>query len=346
MKAVLASLQGERPAPVYVLVGDAAPLLERARAAVVEAALPRIGLPAFNHGVYRAHEASGTDAFNAARTLPMMADLRLVELRGLQDGDDRLFAALVDYCGDPCTSAVLVASGSRFPKVEKGGRNWAAKVRNAAKKGGLYASFQARDARPIPFARERAAELGKRLGHREAELLVDIAGTDLGRIDQELTKLALYIGDRDAIERADVIEACSQLAEAVIWDLTAGLATADPAKALGALHRLQKGGDDPRKLLGMISWQMRELLRLSDLVQRGASDSAIRKEVRVRGDVLRAVRPRMAAGRFPPAHVLLERLTRSNRDMNSHRAGADRIVERLVLSLLEDADALRPGAPP
>jgi DNA polymerase-3 subunit delta len=333
------------PARAYVFTGEAGPLVERARAAVESAVLPQLGPTAFNHGRYRATDPGAASAFTAARTLPMMAALRLVELRDVQEAPPELWEALLEYLKDPSPTTVLVLVGAGFPKVERGGANWALKVRAALKAaGGVAMAFGADAIAPERFAAEVAQRLGKSLSASDAQRLVEAVGADLGRIEQEVQKLALYVGDGDRID-GEAITACTALlAEAVIWDLTAGLATRDADLALTALYRLQSAGDDARKLLGMILWQMRELLRASELVARGVSDREVVAQVRLRWDLMRKVRPVLERG-FPDAGELLRRLATANRHMNSHRAGESRVLEGLVLEMLDGRIRRPPPVP-
>lgn len=329
----LASALASAVQPAYVIVGEAAPLVEDARAMIASAVRPRLGPVAFNHGRFRAGE-DGAAALSAARTLPMMADLRLVEVRDLHEGTDAFFAALCDYLGSPSSSTVLVASGSGFPKVEKGGNNWAVRVKHALRGKGQLLTYGPQAMPPARFAAAAAERRGKTLAPADAERLVEVVGPDLSRLEQEVEKLSLFVGDAPAIDARAISDATAVLAEAVIWDLTAGLAARDKDLALGALHRLQAGGDDPRKLLGMILWQIREMLRAAELMARGASNQEILDQVKIRRDLVARLRRDVDAG-FPSAALLLRRLATVNRFMNSHRAGADRILEGVVLEILE-----------
>jgi DNA polymerase-3 subunit delta len=319
---------------VYVVLGEARPLVDRAARAIEAAARPRIGPPAFNHGRYRAGEGDPLAAFDAARTLPMLGELRLVEIRNLDEAPPSLFEALVAYAGAPSAGAVVLASGRAFPKVEKGGSNWGVRVKNALKENGLLVQLEGGDLDPITFATEAAGQRGKILAGQDAALLVENVGTDLGHLEQEIEKLATYVGEASRITGEDIAAATTMLAEAVIWDLTTGLACRDAALALPALERLQSSGDDARKLLGMIAWQMRELLRAAELLAGGVKDNEVVSRVRLRWDLFKAVKPMLLDG-FPDAADLLRRLATANRHMNSHRAGADRILEGLVLEMLE-----------
>lgn len=333
LTSLRASLRDEGLLPVYVVVGDAAPIVEQAVAAIVEAALPTVGPPAFNHNTLRAPEVEASAAFNAARTLPMMAERRLVVVRDIHDADDAFFGNLVDYIKAAVGSATLVCVGERFPKVVKGGSNWSVRVRKALDGVGHLTAIDAKKTSPVRFARDHARALGKELGQAEAEVLVELVGVELGRVAQEVEKVALYVGSAPAIDRDAVHASCSLLAEAVIWDLTAAMAGGDADAALGALHRLQEGGDDPRRLLSMIVWQYRELLKVAELIRSGASDADIQRSVRMRRDVYYKVKARVGRG-FPGAADVLHRLADAHRQMNSHRAGDQRILEGLVLQML------------
>lgn len=332
--------------PVTVVVAPAAPLRDRALALVVEAALAKVQMPAFNHDRFRASEPGAERAFEAARTLPVMSESRLVEIRDLSEGSSSFFEALVAYIASPNPAARVVAVGSGFPKVEKGGSNWSSRVKNAIKKGegATLVEIGDREIAPTAFAVQVAKGLGKELGRREASVLVETLGANLGQIEQEVGKLAVFVGDRPSISSDDVAAATANLAEAVGWDLTAGLAARDASKTLEALHRLREGGDDPRKLLGLISWQMRELSRAARMVAGGASDAQVTKQLRMRSDVLRRIRPTLERG-FPHAADLLRRLATANRYMNSHRADPSRILEGLVLEMLDGTLRRPPPVP-
>lgn len=334
LKTLAKQVQSEL-GPVYIVLAEAAPLRDRGMKLVVDAALAQVQTPAFNHDRFRASDPGAENAFTAARTLPVMSPKRLVEVRDLSEGPTAFYEALVAYIADPSPDTVVVMSGTGFPKVEKGGSNWSARVKGAIKKGApvQLEALGDREIAPAAFATQVAKSVGKTLGRNEAKILVETLGGELGQIEQEVRKLAIFVGEADTIRADDIASATANLAEAVSWDLTAGLASRNRGLTLEALHRLQEGGDDPRKLLGLVSWQMRDLLRASRMVQAGLSDDQITRQMRIRSDVLRRIRPTLRSG-FPEAADLLRRLATANRYMNSHRANPGRILEGMVLEML------------
>jgi len=320
--------------PLYLVYGDATPLVDDAVRRITEAALAEVGLPAFNHSEYRAGEGSAVDALATARTLPMMASRRLVVIRDLPEASDDLLQGVVDYAKAPSETTVLLLSGPAFPKVRKGGKNWSARVQNAFKKQGTVLKLEARSVPTARYAHDEAERLGKRLARAEAELLVDLVGDDLARIGHEVDKLALFVGDREAIEQDDVMQACSQIAASVVWDLSTAIVARDADSALATLHRQLEEGEDPRKLLGIIAWQLRVVLEAADLIRKGASRNEVGKATKLRWHQIPQVEEAVKGGKVQGAAVTLGRIARANRMMNEHRAGDRRILERLVLELV------------
>lgn len=246
---------------VWLILGKEPLLVERAVSSIVEAVTPMCGPPAFNVFSGRLSDGDADEALTTARTVPMMSERRLVVVAELEKGKNAFFESLLGYLEDPSPTTTLILHGTGYPPVVKGGRSWSKKVATAVGKVGVSHKFGDRDVDPQRFAVAHATELGHKLGRREAKLLVDLVGSDLGRVAREVEKAALYVPSGDPITADAVVEACSMLAEAEVWDLTAGIVGRDPNQALACLHRLLEAGESPHRLLALVMWQMRTVLR-------------------------------------------------------------------------------------
>lgn len=316
----------------WLFTGDAPLLVERAAAAVAAWGRERCGPPQFNLTTVHAADDSAVSAFASARTLPMLADLRVIVVRELEQSADGVLAAFAGYLAHPSPSTLLIVSGSGFPAVKKGGSNWSAKIAPLIKVAGKHVKLSVKDVAPASFAREHARSIGKDLGAQEAKLLVETVGTDLGTIAREVEKVAVYAGDEPRITREAIQAASSLLAEAVVWDLTTGIAARDASIALPALLRLLDGGDASHRLLGLTVWQLRLALQVVELHAMGRREPEIRDAVSMQPQQI--ARIIAAVGKNAPSTAsTLERIARANRLMNSHRAGDRRIFEGLVLEL-------------
>lgn len=330
MGDVVAALAGGRAHVVYV-AGDAAFLVDRAAREAEAWGVDRCGLPSVNHGSWSADADDAGEALSAARTLPMMSELRVVVLRDVHLGTDGLRADLLAYLESPNPSTLLIVTAGKFGRVTKGGTHWAKKLPEAAGRHGIVLRHDSKGIDPVRFAIEHARELGHELGRREASLLVEVAGADVAVLAAELAKIGLHAGVGRPITFDDVAAVSVVGVPAnLVWELTGGVAARDADRALGALHRVLSAGEPPHRVLSLLAWQVRSVLQADELLASGVPDREVARRVRVRGDVIAALR---RAAKRPNAAASLERLVRANRDLNSHRAGGERVLEGLVLSL-------------
>lgn len=318
--------------PVYLVVGTEALLGDRAVQAIVEAVMPSVGPPSFNVTSVRCSDGDTVRAMSMARTLPMMGDRRLIVIRDIQEGSDGFFSALLEWLTSPGDTTTVVLAGSGFPKVVKGGRAWTTKVRNAVKKHGVLVDLKQIRVSPPRFLADTAASLGHSITPDAANMLVALVGEDLGTLSHELEKATLYVAAGEAVDVDAVREACSMLADAVVWDLAAAIAGRDAGRALALLHRLLEDGEAPHKLLGMIVWQLRTVLEMNEQVRKGVPDHDIQRNLRVKRDLWNQVRP-LLGPKFPGAAIVLGEVAQANRAMNSARVGGRRVLEELVVRL-------------
>jgi len=315
--------------PVYVVLGDERLVVDAAETALAGEALSGGGA-SFNRDVYRCSEDNAAEALAVARTMPMMSPRRLVLLREAHEASPTLLEQLATYLASPNPSTVLVVTGSKWP-APSGGKDWGRRAEGAAKKVGVVVRMKSQDQDPIAFSIAVAEELGCALKRRDAEFLIERVGSDLGRLKLELEKAATWLGG-DGEMTAEVLQnVCSLLAEAEIWTLTDALVSGNADRALETAHRLMEDGEAPHRLISMVTWQFRQLLRLQDAIRHGRS--ARDAGIRMRYDKLRAAE-RALKQRPMDAPAVLETIAAANQAMNSHKAGHRRIFEGLVLQLL------------
>ncbi|HEY4035451.1 MAG TPA: DNA polymerase III subunit delta [Ktedonobacteraceae bacterium] len=116
---------------------------------------------------------------------------------------------------------------------------------------------------------KRAKHLGVSVAPEAKKLLGDFIGNNLRLLANELDKLATYVGKGATIKIDDVRQLSAQVQEARIFDLTDALAQRNRQQALNILHDLLSDGEPPLKLLSTITSQVRSLLLVKELAQKG-----------------------------------------------------------------------------
>jgi DNA polymerase III subunit delta len=114
-----------------------------------------------------------------------------------------------------------------------------------------------------------AAQYGKELSKSAAELLVELVGPEMGILDQELAKLAAYVGDKAKIENEDVDCLVGRCREQNTWKIFEAISRGQAAEALAVIDELLEQGEDPLGVLAPIGWQLRGLAKAGRLSQQG-----------------------------------------------------------------------------
>jgi DNA polymerase-3 subunit delta len=269
--------------PVYLLTGEER-YLEAKVVQALKAAATAGGIPGLNEDQLSAQETDVDTVLGAARTLPMMAKRRFVLVRGLEhweprdapDGKEGKEKAqpldrLLEYAQSPSVSTTLVLLGGALDKRRK--------LVTSARKDGWLVSCDAVSRADLPGFIERAArERGNVLEPGVADLIAELAGPELGPVTDALERCCLYAGTGSAVSEDVVAECVVRLRTKTVWELVSAVSQRDSGAALSALHEVYDAQDRGLRLLGLLAWSTRQLLRFESALSEGASatDAAVR----------------------------------------------------------------------
>jgi DNA polymerase-3 subunit delta len=212
--------------PVYVITSDHPILVDRAVAALRDAAVPP-AMRAWNYDVIEG-KATASRITAAANTLPMMGARRMVLVRDLAAMVAEELSRLTDYLESPSPTTVLVALSS---KVDKRMKIYAA----ASKKKWLHVLEAPRQV--APWIRAEAQARGVKIAGDAVGRLADAVGADLSRLALVLDQLALYAGDLP-ISVDDVDDLVADTRERTVFELTDAIGEGRLTDALAAVSAL------------------------------------------------------------------------------------------------------------
>ena len=269
---------------MYLLVGEEQHF-ESQVVQALKAAATAFGIPGLNEDHIQAQEADVETAISAARTLPMMAKRRFVLVRGLehweareaQEGKDKAQNALdrlLEYCQNPSPSTTLVLLGGSLDKRRK--------LVTSARKDGWLVSCEALSRADLPGFIERSAlERGNPVEAGVADLIAELAGPELGPVNDALERCSLYAGKGQTITEEVVAQCVVRLRTKTVWELVAAVGKRDPGAALAALAEVYDPQDRGLRLLGVLAWSTRQMLRFEAALSEGLApnDAAMRAGV-------------------------------------------------------------------
>jgi len=262
--------------PVYFIAGEEAYLGGQVLQAL-KAATMRGGIPGLNEDQFQAGEADVDRVLAAARTLPMMTKRRFVLLRGLERWEQKSgaksegkvtdkdpFEKLLDYAKSPSPSTVLVLLGGGVDKRRK--------LYTQAKADGFLVACDPLARADLPrWIERRVSERGCKIAQGVADLLAEISGPDLAPVADAVERLCLYVGDGGDIGEDAVATCIVRLRTASVWELVSAIGRRDAGSALAALADVYDPQDRGLRLLGVLAWSTRQLLRFDAALRGGAS---------------------------------------------------------------------------
>ncbi len=206
--------------------------------------------------------------FSAVRdelsTLGFLSERRLVQIDQADKFVTDFRGQLEKYVGEPSTRGVLVLEVKSWPANTKLAKLMPVDATLVCKAPPTYKL-------PEWCVRWAKAAYGKQISAGAARLLVDLIGQEMGLLDQELAKLTAYVGSSARIGEDDVDKLVGSSRAETIWKIFDFIGAGQVADALQLLDRLLDQGEEPLRVLGAFSSQLRRLPQAAALSKLGLS---------------------------------------------------------------------------
>jgi DNA polymerase-3 subunit delta len=259
----LERLERHKLQPVYVVHGDES-FLKRQVITALRGILLGTQDDAFGLSTFSGEKADFASVHDELQTLPFLGTRRLVVIEEADPFVTRSRTYLEKYVAAPAASGVLVLDVKSWPSNTKLAKLVPADAAIVCKSPAAYKLPQW----CMRWATERH---GKHLSASAAQLLVDLVGADMGQLDQELTKLAIYVGAAKEIKDEDVDKLVGSSRAENTWKIFDAIGAGQAGAALTILDRLFDQGEEPMRMLGAFSMQLRRLAQAARLNEQGQS---------------------------------------------------------------------------
>jgi DNA polymerase-3 subunit delta len=273
-QAILTAKKGEL-LPVYLIVGEERHLADQVVSALRQKATEG-GVEGLNDDTMDAPGATVDSVLSVARTMPMMASRRWLLSRNIETWDaqkgkksDKKKAGspldqLLTYAqaADPSTVLVLVAS-----KMDK-----RRKLYTTAKKEGWLVSCETPKRGELPgWIVEQADARGHSITRSVADLIAELAGPELSSVADALERTCLYVGEGKPVTDEAVSECVVRLRTASVWELVSAVGRRDAAQSLRLLDDVYDPSDRGLRLIGVLGWAARQLIKFDEAIKSGMS---------------------------------------------------------------------------
>jgi DNA polymerase-3 subunit delta len=259
--------------PVYVLHGN-----EEFLKLQVLTALRRHVLEseenAFGFSSYTGASVTFAAVRDELETLPFVGPRRLVLLDEADKFVSESRAQLEKYLAEPSRTGVLVLKVKLWQSTTK-----LAKLLDRT--GHIVCDALKDKDLPDWCSQWAAAHYQKKLPFAAARLLVDLVCPEMGLLDQELAKLAIYVGSAKQIDKVDVDTLVGHSRAEDIWQIFTAIGNGDVGAALTILDRLFEQGAEAIGTLGAFSKELRRLVQIARLNEQGVPLSVALEQLRI-----------------------------------------------------------------
>jgi DNA polymerase III delta subunit len=312
--------------PVYALVGSD-PFLQLQKLREITALLS----PDAQRVDFDGETAQLGDLLDELQSFAMFGGgTKLVTVRDADALITRYREQLEDYVNKPSSSATLVLRLSSLPSTQR-------IAKAIAKVGAIESCAPPKDL--VRWAIDHAKRAHQiTLMPDAAKVLADYVGSDLGRIDTELAKLAIQC-DGGKVSLDTVCANVAFTREREMWDLTNALAAGNVGEALSRWRQLLQS--DPSTEFRAVTWLGIWLGDIATIVNTGPRSAAGQKlRWKYKDSFDRFVRNAEALGKDGYA-AALDLLTEIDKQSKSGVGDAAENVERFILAIAPQAAAAR-----
>jgi DNA polymerase-3 subunit delta len=262
--------------PVYLVVGEEQHESDRVVKALKSAATAG-GIDGLNDDTMDAPAASVDQVISIARTMPMMATRRWLLARNIHTWEsDKVskkpagakksalspFDALNEYAETADPSTILVLAASKMDKRRK--------LYTTAKKKGWLVQCEALKRAELPgWIVERAALTQNTISRSVADLIAELAGPELSSVSDAVERVCLYVGPGASVTEDAVTECVTRLRTASVWELVSSVGSRNIGRSLELLNDVYDPQDRGLRLIGVLAWAARQLIRFEHATQSG-----------------------------------------------------------------------------
>lgn len=338
------NLDKGRFSPCYLLSGEepflVQALLRRFREKALEPASSD-----FNLDQFRGEAVHPEEVILIAQTFPLSSPRRLIIIQDADRIKDDMghFSAYLDH---PSETTVLVFAAAK-PDMRK-------KLFSALKKKGTVINCARLREREIPpWIAEEGRKKGLHFSEEALWYIKERLGNDLFLIQQEIEKIFLYVtGDQDkeiTVSSETVLEVIGSGKSHSIFELTRAVSDRDCGKSLRLLADLLAEGEHPLFILTMLTRQWRMMAAAKEMVNAGASASAVRGRIRLPPSLLAPFLQQLKKWRQDEIQWAFELSLAADSQLKGGPLSSSFVLEAIILDLCKTAQAGYPRegyAPP
>ncbi len=263
-------------------------------------------------------------------TIPLMSNKRVIisncnKYFTAAQKNDKLLRKILNKLNDQVVLLIIV----------KGKINKRLGVVNDIKKAGKLINLKPPRYKQLDkWIRERFKEQGKTIDSKSLKLLEHLFNNQLQRLDSEIEKICVYNINKKNLNYNDIKDVVSKdrmLADNVIFSFVDALCMRQKKKALILLKEMLKDGEVPLRILANIVWQMKLLIQVKELKEKGNNIKGIAKTLKQHPYPVEKAFKKCENFTEEELEIILEKLLQANVDIVSGKYNNPKISLEMMI---------------
>lgn len=324
---ILKEIRSGKIFPLYLFFGEEEFLVET----ILNQALEILIDPSskdFNCNTYHAEGSSPAEILDTARTLPFMADRRVIVIKRV-DAAKQAFMEnlnLLKYLESPYKETCIIFTAREVDQRKKF-------YKNILKNGKPVHFAKLKPYQATKWIIKSIKEKGCEVETSAAEYLADVFNGNLNRINSEIEKIILYSGKQKKIDLNTVQKVAGNPKVDSIFELTDAIGEKSIKSCINNMENLLTHGALPLQVLGMISRQFRLIWQAKVLADKKVPSGEIAKKTGVHPYFVSKIVSQ--AGKFTGENLVFtfKRLLQADLELKTSARSPVLVMESLVIDL-------------
>jgi len=317
--------------PLYLFTGEEIYLIEEAIRTIKNESLTAEEQDANFHTFY-ADDANWDDLFPLAQTFPFVGKNRLIVLKRLEKmkkGNEGI-TRLSNFFKKKRSSLYIILTAEKIDQRTKSGKLLNEKAVTVQ----FYKLFE----NQVPsWIVQRVRNSGRNISLPLAQIMTQILGNDLSRIDNELTKIYLYMDQDKQITQEHLAIVSDGGRIFSVFDLVKNLGEKRAEPSLKILNNLMDEGSNALLLLSMIVRQFRHLCLAKSLMQQGKGAAEVAKSIHLPMMFTRQIIEQAKIFSYDRLQSLYAGFLETDLKLKSSSCSPRLILENLVVEICRDS---------
>ena len=326
---ILSLTKKDKIYPVYLLYGKEnylkEDILKKLRNRLIDPAYREL-----NYKVFYGEKLYINKVINDLETLPMISKHKLIVIKEAEKISKNDEARLTDYFNrlslkNTFSTLIIIYKEGR-PKKE---------LTTAVKRVGVTANFSLTDKSKLAsWIKSKFMQSNKKITQEALFYLQSLAGSDLGRLFNEIEKIDIYMKDQKTIEKEDIMITVGGSEAVNIFKVLDAVGDKDIKNAMDGLVKLNQGNLHHLAIFAMIYRQIKLILQAKLLLTNGYNFKEVEKNLRLPSFIVNKIIKQSERYTFKEICKSYELLNIADLEFKNSQKEPKIILEELVVKII------------